>query len=84
MISKRIGEFLTVASVVKAFCNAGCTIGTVEADITEDNGDTFNFRVLLNPVNGRDLILVDLHDNDQITIEEVESYERRLGIVILK
>jgi hypothetical protein len=83
MISKRIGDFVTVASVIEAFCKAGCVLGVVEADVIGDDGDTFNFRMLRNPANGGEVPLVDLHDNDSITIEEIEAFERRLGIAIL-
>lgn len=62
----------------------GCEIREAERPVYMDDGDSFNFRYLVNTETGAFQPVVDLDDADFISEGEVEFWERRLGIVIPK
>ncbi len=48
-----------------------------------EDGDVLNVRYLLNPATGGFAALQDLADDERVSTEEVEFWERRLGIAVL-
>lgn len=83
MAAKRATKFYLVREVISLFLQMGCELREAEATIHED-GDSFNFRYLIDPETKAFVPVVDLDDSDFISEGEVELWERRLGINIPK
>jgi hypothetical protein len=84
MISKRSGTFWNVKEIILLFQQMGCEINIAEHTVDSMDGDCFNFRYLLNPINNAFVPPVDLGDDQFVSKWEVESWERRLDITIPK
>jgi hypothetical protein len=62
----------------------GCKVRQAETPVYLDDGDSFNFRYLVNTETGAFQPIVDLADTDFMSEGEVIAWERRLGTVIPK
>jgi hypothetical protein len=82
--AKRSGVFWNVREVLALFVQMGCELRIAEHTVYSDDGDVLNFRYLYNPENEAFAPIIDLGDDEQVSSGEVESWERRLGIVIPK
>jgi hypothetical protein len=54
-----------------------------EPTVEFEDGDCLNVRYLHNPKNGNMVAIQDLADSDSIPTEQVNFWERRLGLTIL-
>jgi hypothetical protein len=73
-----------VREIISLFLQMGCEIREAESPVHLDDGDSFNFRYLVNTETRAFQPIVDLTDEDFISEGEVAAWERRLGIVIPK
>ncbi len=73
-----------VRNIISLFVQMGCEHNIVEPCIDGGNGSVYGFSYLVNPANGAAVPILDLGENEYISIYEVESWERRLGITIPK
>ncbi len=71
-----------LSKVVECFLLSGCLLG-YGPEIFGDH-DTYRLRYLYNPETDRYANLGRLEDDEQITPDEVESWERALECVIPK
>jgi hypothetical protein len=83
-LAKRVGRFWTVRNIVNVFLQMGCEHHIAEPCEDDADGSFFGVSYLLNPDNKAFVPLVDLGDDEEVSILEVESWERRLGIEIPK
>ena len=72
-----------VGEIVGKFVERGCTLREAEPTILFEDGDVLNVRYLLNPATGGFAALQDLADDERVSTEEVEFWERRLGVAVL-
>jgi hypothetical protein len=80
---KRATRFYLVREIISLFLQVGCEIREAESPVYLD-GDSFNFRYLVNTETGAFQPVVDLADDDFMPEGEVDAWERRLGISIPK
>jgi hypothetical protein len=60
----------------------GCQHNVVEPCVDDGYGSVFGFSYLLNPETKAAVPIVDLGEDEYLSIYELESWERRLGIKI--
>ena len=70
--------------IISLFLQMGCEIREAESSVYLDDGDSFDFRYLVNTETRAFQPIVDLTDEDFISEGEVAAWERRLGIMIPK
>lgn len=77
------GQFWPVGDIVRKFVACGCTVREAEPTVMFEDGDCLNVRYLLNPKTGGFAAIQDLLDTDSVSRDEVEFWERRLGVSVL-
>jgi hypothetical protein len=83
-VAKRKGHFWRVGDVLSLFQLMGCEIADLPHPIQSEGGEFIRVRYLLYPETGRFVPIEDLEDDEQIAAEEVEYWERRLGLEVPK
>ena len=81
-MAKLIGRHRKVSEVLSLFIGMGCELRVTNAAVTLSNGEQFTVRYLVNPDRTAFVTIEDLNDGDSIFEEEIEYWERRLGVNI--
>jgi hypothetical protein len=83
-VAQRSGRFWRVGDVISVFLQMGCELKNLPGKIETPSGDGLVVRYLLNPETGGFVELIDLADDESVSIDEVEYWERRLTMEIPK
>jgi hypothetical protein len=62
----------------------GCEHRIVEPCMDDGYGSVFGFSYLFNPETNAAVPVLDLGDDEYVPVDEVEGWERRLGVAIPK
>jgi hypothetical protein len=84
MVAQRSGHFWRVGDAIAIFVQMGCELRVLPGEIQRPSGGSFTVRFLFNPDTNGFVEIIDLDDNEQISMEEIEYWERRLGMDIPK
>jgi hypothetical protein len=81
-LPKKIGTFRRVAEVISLFIGMGCKLHTTSTKIQLNDGEFFQVKYLLSPDGTNFVPIEDLNDDEFISEDEIEYWERRLGVSI--
>ena len=82
MITPGAGSWLRVRDAVFLFVGMGCEPRSLPGQMIDSDGTEWQVRYLYNPDNGNYVSMSDLGPDDSIGPDEIESWERRLGMKI--
>jgi hypothetical protein len=83
-LAHRAGKFWKVREAVSVFLQMGCELRVLPGKVMIRDGEPLFVRFLIEPASGRFVELIDLHDDESVSLEEIEYWERRLGMEIPK
>jgi hypothetical protein len=66
---------------MERFKRAGCVVRVAENTIRLNDGDCTNVRYVTHPDSPNFVAIQDLDDDHQISMAELDYWERRLGLV---
>ena len=81
---KMNAEKRLVAEVISLFVSMGCSLTCTSQPVEIEDGRETYIRHLVSPDKQVFFPIVDLSDDEFIFGEEIEHWERRLGVVIPK
>ena len=62
----------------------GCELRDLPGEVIAPSGESLRIRFLFNPETGVFVNLINLNDDESISLEEIEYWERRLTMEIPK
>ncbi|MGL5117127.1 MAG: hypothetical protein ACRC7C_17565, partial [Beijerinckiaceae bacterium] len=79
-MAQRSGRFVLVRDAISVFVQMGCELRSLPGGMIGSSGERISVRFLLNPETAGFVELIDLDDDEQVTIDEIEYWERRLAM----
>jgi hypothetical protein len=84
LVAQRRGHFWKVGDAISVFLQMGCELRQLPGEIETPDGERMTVRFLFNAQTGGFVELIDLSDDDSVSLEEIEYWERRLSMDIPK
>jgi len=82
-LAQQAARFWLVGDIIEKFVAHGCRLREAEPTVLFEDGDCLNVRYLLNPATAGFVAIQDILDTDSVSQDEVEFWERRLGLSVL-